>query len=298
LSIPEDLSYVRDERYMIVERATERTYANTTGEGRGNFGAISLPNYAVAVDSSMYPSVAKEFRTYIERTTRTPVTKLILTHCHGDHVFGNQIFKDCQIISSRALATRMSEVAASQWTHQKLEEAAKMRPDSYGNIDLNSLEITFPTVVFDESFTLTDEEFKIVVKKAGGHTVDSSYVHFPAERVLFTGDLIFAQTFPWGGDPTADPDEWITVLKELQQKDIEKIVPGHGPICDLKEIQKYLDFFEPVSEIMKELIAEGRTLEEVVGFDDYPEFYASETPERRRDTLAHWYQVYKAEFVK
>jgi len=283
---------------MIAEQVTERIYANTTGVGRGNFGAISLPNYAVAIDASMYPSVAKEFRTYIERTTGTPITKLILTHYHGDHVFGNQIFTGCQIISSRGLATRMREVAVSQWTRKKLEEAAKMRPDSYGRLDLDSLEITFPTEVFDESFKLIEEGFEIVVKKVGGHTVGSAYVYFPMERVLFAGDLIFAQTFPWGGDPTADPDEWIAVLKEFQQMDIEKIVPGHGSVCDLKEVQTYLDFFEAVAKMMKELIAEGRTQEEVVGFDGYPEFYSSETPERRRDTLAQWYQVYKAKLGK
>jgi len=283
---------------MIAEQVTERTYANTTGEGRGNFGAINLLNYAVAIDASMYPSVAKEFRTYIERTTGTPITKLILTHYHGDHVFGNQIFNDCQIISSRALATRMREVAASQWTREKLEEAAKMRPDSYGRLDLDSLEITFPTEVFDESFKLMDERFEIVVKKVGGHTVGSAYAYFPTERVLFAGDLIFAQTFPWGGDPTADPDEWIAALKEFQQMDIKKIIPGHGPVCDLKEAKTYLDFLEPVAKMMKELIAEGRTQEEVVRFDGYPEFYSSETPERRRDTLAQWYQAYKAKLGK
>jgi len=283
---------------MILEQVTERTYANTTGEGRGNFGAIILPNYAVAIDASMYPSVAKEFRTYIERTMGTPVTKLILTHYHSDHVFGNQIFRDCQIISSNALATRMREVATSQWTREKLEEAAKMRPDSYRKLDLGGLEITFPTEVFDESFTLRDEGFEILVRKVGGHTVGSSYVYFSAERVLFAGDLIFAQTFPWGGDPTADPDEWIAALKDFQQMDIGKIVPGHGPVCDLKEVQVYLDFFEPVAKAMKKLISEGRTQEEVIGFDGYPRFYASETPERRRDTLAQWYQVYKAKLGK
>jgi cyclase len=283
---------------VIVERVTERTYANTRGEGRGNFGAIIMPNYAVAIDSGMYPSVAREFRTDIERTTGVMVTRLILTHYHGDHVFGSQIFKDGQIISSRDLATRMREVAASQWTREKLEESAKMRPDSYGKLDLANLEITFPTKVFDESITLRDEGYTILVKRGGGHTADSAYVYFPEERVLFAGDLIFAQTFPWGGDSTADPDEWIAVLKEFQQLSIEKIIPGHGPVCDLNEVQVYLDFFEPVAKTMKELIAGGRTLEEVVSFDGYPEFYASETPERRRDTLAQWYQVYKAKLEK
>jgi hypothetical protein len=54
---------------MILEQVTKRTYANTTGEGRGNFGAIHLPNYVVAIDSGMYPSVAEQSRAYIEKTT-------------------------------------------------------------------------------------------------------------------------------------------------------------------------------------------------------------------------------------
>lgn len=283
---------------MIVEQVTERTYANTTGETRGNVGAISLPNYAVVVDTGMYPVVAKEFRTHIETITGTPVTKVILTHYHGDHVFGNQIFKDCQIISSDDLEGRMREMAVEQWTRDKLKEAAKIRPDSYGLLDLESLEITFPMERFDDTFTLTDEGVEIVAQKVGGHTKGSAYVYFPPESVLFVGDLIFAQTFPWGGDPTADLDAWIRALKGFQQMDIEKIVPGHGPICDLKEVQAYLNFIEPVARIIKELITEGRSQEDVVGFDGYPEFYASETPERRRDTLIQWYQVYKAKLGK
>ena len=283
---------------MIAEKVTERTYANTTGQGRGNFGAISLPNYAVAIDDSMYPSVAKEFRTYIQKIAGTAVRKLVLTHYHSDHVFGNQIFKDCQIVSSRAMATEMRKVAAAYWTREKLEDTAKTRPDIYRKLDINNLEITFPTEVFNESVTLEDEGFEIIVKKVGGHTAGSAYVYFPAERVLFAGDLIFAHTFPWGGDPTVDPDKWIDALKEFWRLDIQKIVPGHGPVCDLSEVQVYLGFFEQVAKIVKELIAEGRTREEVVRFDGYPEFYVSETLERRRDTLAQWYQVYKAKLGK
>ena len=279
---------------MIAKKVTERTYANTTGEGRGNFGAISLPNYAVAIDTGMYPSVAKEFRTYIQKTAGTTVRKLVLTHYHSDHVFGNQIFKDCQIISSRAMADEMRKVAAVHWTREKLEDTAKTRPDVCRKLDINNLEITFPTVVFDESITLKDEGFEIIVKKVGGHTAGSIYVYFPAERVLFTGDLIFAHTFPWGGDPTVNPDKWIDALKEFCRLDIQNVVPGHGPVCDLGEIKVYLVFFEKVSKILKELISEGLTRKEVIEFDGYPEFYASETPERRRDTLAQWYGVYKA----
>ena len=247
----------------------------------------------VAIDSGMYPSISEDFRAFIEKTTETPVKKLILSHHHADHVFGNQSFNDCEIISSRAMATLMSEFATTQWTREKLEEIAEMRPDVYKKLDLASLKITVPTEVFDDSFRLVDEEFEILVKKVDGHTRGSSIIYFKAERVLFAGDLIFAKTFPWGGDPTADLDEWIAALKNILQMDIDKIVPGHGQICDLKEVQAYLDFFEPVAQTIKKLILEGQTREEVIEFDGYPEFYATETPERRRDSLAQWYQVYK-----
>ncbi len=276
---------------MIIEQVTERTYF--TEETIGNVGAISMPNYAVVIDSGMYPEMAQEYRNYIEKTTGTPVLKLILTHCHGDHVFGNQIFKDCQLIASNDLEIRMKNVAEEQWTREKLEETAQMRPDVYGQLNLDKLEITFPKEIFDDSFILTDEGVEIITQKVGGHTKGSAYVYFPAESVLFVGDLIFAQTFPWGGDPTADLDAWIQALKGFQHMDIDWIIPGHGPKCDLKEVQTYLNFFEPVAKVMKEMIADSRSMEEVIEFDDYPEFYPSDTPERHRDSLAQWYRVYK-----
>lgn len=276
---------------MILEQVTERTYANTTGEGRGNFGVISLPNYAVAIDSSMYPSVARQFRTYIQGVTGTPVTKLILTHYHSDHVFGNQVFSDCEIISSRDMDDVMRDAAAN-WTGEKLRDAVKTRPEMYEKLDIDNLKITFSTRTFDESLTLTDDGFKIIAKKVGGHTSGSTYVYFPADQVLFAGDLIFHHSFPWGGDPTADLDQWISAFREMLQLDVKKIVPGHGSVCDLQEVQRYLDFFEQVAGTMKELIAEGRSEEEVVEFDAYPKFYTSENPERRKETLARWYKGY------
>jgi glyoxylase-like metal-dependent hydrolase (beta-lactamase superfamily II) len=283
---------------MILEKVTERTYANTTGEARGNFGAIRFPKYAVAIDAGMYPAVAKRFRSYIERETKVPVKKLILTHYHGDHVFGSQIFRDCQIISSCVLATQMIEAAQNQWKIEKLKESAKMRPESYGKLNLDKLKITFPTEIFEETMLLTDDEFKIVIKRVGGHTAGSTYAYFPMEQVLFVGDLIFSKMFPWGGDPTVDPDEWIAALKEFLQMDVQKIVPGHGPLCDLTEVQTYLDFIEQTTKIMKELILEGRTREEVVNFNGYPEFYTPEAVDRRIDTFERWHEIYEMKHEK
>ena len=283
---------------MLVEQITERTYANLTGASRCNLGAISMPNYAVIIDTGMYPPITQEFRLYIEKVTGTPVKKAILTHGHSDHVFGNQIFKDCDIIANHAINAQMRESAPIEWTREALDETAKLKPDSYDPLDLDILEIIFPTEVVADSFTLTDDGYDIVYKQIGGHSADSSYIYFPAEKVIFVGDLLFSHEFPWGGSPTSNLDTWIQTFKEFQQLNVHKIVPGHGTVCGLDKVQVYLDFFESVAKIMKEQINEGRTQKEIVEYDGYPDFFPPRTPEWRRDSLTQWYQVYKSNLTK
>jgi len=91
---------------MLKEQTSNRTFTYITGEPNETWriGAVSLPNYAVVIDTGMYPFFAAKIRKDLESSTGTPVTKLMLTHYHGDHVFGNQAFKDCQIISSRLIS--------------------------------------------------------------------------------------------------------------------------------------------------------------------------------------------------
>ena len=49
-----------------LEIVSPHTVANTTGLGRGNVGAISLKNFVIAVDSTIYAKTAKIFRTNLE----------------------------------------------------------------------------------------------------------------------------------------------------------------------------------------------------------------------------------------
>ncbi len=157
--------------------------------------------------------------------------------------------------------------------------------------------MTFPTLTFREALCLRDDGFELRMFHVGGHTEDSSVIYFPEENTLFSGDLIFAGEFPWAGDETCNPREWMDALRLFKQIDADKIVPGHGPICDQSEIDRYLGFFEETTSILKELISEGFTKKEVQEYKDLPSPYADErrigTYERRSGTLARWYDFYK-----
>ena len=273
---------------MRLDIVSERVYANCDGETGGNVGIVVIDDAVVAVDAQ-YPVSAYDFRVSIASVSDKPVTHLLLTHDHGDHVLGNQAFEDCTIVSHRRLKEKMEENLRGQWAPGNLE---KMLVDIKANRPerawlYEGLRIVLPTETFEERYTLEGVE----VIKLGGHTDCSSIVHVPGEKVLFAGDLVFAKMFPWAGDPTADPDVWIESFKTMLEMDVDTIIPGHGPLCDKAEVETQLAWFEAARDEMKSLIAGGASVEEAVGHDGYPEFYDSRG-DRRERSLRHWYKVW------
>ena len=274
---------------MKLDRVSEKVYANTTGETGGNVGIVVLEDNVAVVDAQ-YPVSGADFRRSISSLTQKPVTHLLLTHYHGDHVFGNQAFGDCEIVAHRLLKEKMEENLGTVWAPDNLEkmmeDVRRNRPERAWLYE--GLKIVLPTKTFDECFTLDGVE----MIHMGGHTAGSSVVYVPDDRVLFAGDLVFAETFPWAGDPTANPDDWIQAFKAIVTMDVETIVSGHGPLCDKSEIKVQLEWFEAVRDEMKRLIGEGASMDEAVEYDGYPSFYESERPERRDDSLRHWYRFW------
>lgn len=274
---------------MKLDPISDRVYANLSGETGGNVGIIELEDHVLAVDAQ-YPVSGRDFRASISSVTAKPVTHLCLTHYHGDHVFGAQAFTDCEIVAQRWLKAKMEENLQSVWApehrDQFLADVQANRPENLWLYE--GLRIVLPTQVFDERLQLNGVE----MIHMGGHSADSSILYFSDDRVLFAGDLIFAQTFPWAGDPSADPDQWIHAFTRLLKMEIDTVIPGHGPLCDKTEIKVQQDWFEAVRDHMQMLIAQGVPIEDAVQDPDYPSFYASERPERRTDSLRHWYRFW------
>jgi len=275
--------------WMRLDRVSERVYANTEGSTGGNVGIVILDDAVAAVDAQ-YPVSGADFRRSIPSVTRKPVTHLLLTHHHGDHVFGAQAFEDCEIVAHRLLKERMEENLRTAWAPGNLEkiieDARRISPERARLYE--GLRIVLPTVTFEDRFTLDGVE----MIHLGGHTAGSSVVYVPDDRVLFAGDLVFAERFPWAGDPSADPDTWMEAFRAMLAMDVETIVPGHGPLCDKSEIETQLEWFEAVRAEMRRLIADGASMEEAVEHDGYPRFYPAERPEWRDDSLRRWYRVW------
>ncbi len=274
---------------MKLHKVSDKVYANWDGETGGNVGVIELPEHTLAVDAQ-YPGSAKQFREAIPRATEKPLTHLLLTHVHGDHVFGNMVFKDLEIVSQKRLYEKMKENLKNEWAPGNLEKMLETykrdAPERWWLFE--GLEIVLPTTTFKDKWTLEGVEFIHMP----GHTDCSSVVYIQDDKTLFAGDLLFVNRFPWAGDPTANPDKWIESFQRMLDMDIENIIPGHGPLCDLEEVEKQLQWMKELRWIMKGLIEDGAPEEEAINYK-YRELYPTDRPEWQKRSYSRWYKVWK-----
>lgn len=253
-----------------------------------NAGAINFPNFIVAIDPTMYPPDARGFRTEIEKKYNKTVKFLLITHYHGDHVFGAAPFKDVEILAHESQLELIEERLKGEWSKASFEEWKKEEPDRAVAID--QIKICKPTKTFKSEFTISDEEngYRMEIYHAGGHTKDSSFAYFPREKVVFAGDLMFAQSFPWAGDQTCNPDAWIQAFEKIITLDFEYVIPGHGPIVGREEIVKHLDFFRNLRKIIIESIEKGISVDDI----KIPEFYAPVQPGMDSRSIEYWIKFY------
>ena len=273
---------------MTYEKITDNVYAITDGSTRGNVAAVVLPSEIIFIDSGMNLPIIKKFREELEKETGKKTSTLIITHTHFDHVAGNKVFKDCRIIASKHTKERMIHSKENDWTPEKFEEWKKNAEDPSA---LEGFEYILPTETLEKTLEIKDYDTKLLIKNTGGHTAGSTYVYYPIAKALFAGDNLFINSFPWAGDQSADPQLWIDTFKEYLSLDVEYFIPGHGPVCDKKEVEKYLNYFEKVVVLMRKMITEGFTEDKVVEKANEIEFYPPRRETWKDASLKKWFQV-------
>jgi len=145
--------------------------------------------------------------------------------------------------------------------------------------DFSGVTLTPPTTLLDERLELELPGIPVHLIHVGpAHTAGDVIVHLPAERVLFTGDILFRLCTPIGWEGTTD--RWIAALDEIVALAPEVIVPGHGPLCGLEGPREMKAYLEYVRSEAKRFFAAGlSTLEAAKRIDLGP--YAGWTePER------------------
>ena len=267
-----------------LESITPLTVANTTGEGRGNAGGIALRNFCIAIDSTMYVKTGELLLRNLESKFGVPVKYLIITHYHGDHIFGIKPFKDICVLSSELTSKIMTNDETKTRYAEFIKGVAKEGPIGEG------IEYIIPTLLFKDKLTIQDEDLHIKIYHTGGHTAGSSFISFPHEKVVFAGDLIFENTFPYAGDPTCDPELLINALKKMQEINADIYIPGHGPIMKgASSLDRHIKFYNEFRNIVKDAIRDKITSEKV----SIPDTFGEPDEGRKNMSVNHWLNFYK-----
>lgn len=205
-----------------------------------NAAFVVTPAGVVVIDALGSPELAKRLAAEIRKITPLPITHVIVTHYHADHVYGLQTFKamGARIIAHRAAKAYLNSETARLRLEASREELAPWINEGTQLVEADEW--------IDGDALLTVGGMPFQIKLVGpSHTPEDLMVYLPQEQVLFAGDLVFRSRIPYVGQ--ADSRHWIMALDTLLAFDAAAIVPGHGPIStearkDMQLTREYLRY--------------------------------------------------------
>jgi len=232
-----------------------------------NAGFVITQTGVVVIDALGSPPLTQRLAEEIRRVTPLPITHVLVTHYHADHVYGLQTFKT---LGARILAHRASLLYLNSDTARLRLQAS--REELFPWVDDNTHLVEADEWI-DASQELLIGGVRFVIKPVGpAHTPEDLAVYLPDQKILFAGDLVFRSRIPFVGQ--ADSRHWITAIDELLSFDTAAIVPGHGPMSQeaRKDMQQTRDYLVYVRKVMGEATENMEPFEEAYKHADWTQF--------------------------
>ncbi len=216
--------------------------------GGGNSGVIVGDKGVIVIDAKTTPAAGKELLEDIAKITPKPVTTVIETHSDGDHVNG--------------LASFPSGITIIAHENNKKEQETALKAGGRGAPPAGHL----PT----QTISKNKEDLKIEGQKvevlhwAPAHTSGDLVVFLPAEKIVFTGDIITTQPDALIHlEKNGSSAGWVTTAKGVAALNADQFVPGHGNVLTKADIQKKATDVAAKRAKIKALVAQGKTLDEI-----------------------------------
>lgn len=213
----------QDPKVVTVDKLKDNLYVL---KGGGGNTAVFLTADGVTVVDAKNPGWGQPILDKIKEITSKPVTRIINTHTHGDHVSGNVEFP----------AT--VEVIVQENTKANMDKM-----DIFKQHDGRGL----PKKTFKDKMTVGKGDDRIDLYYFGrGHTNGDTIVVFRALRTAHFGDLFARKALPFvdgtnGGSVVEYPQTLTKAFAKI--KNVDTIINGHAdtttPWADLKTYAEF-----------------------------------------------------------
>jgi cyclase len=259
-----EIEKVRDNLFMI------------TGGG-GNTAAFVTAGGVVLVDTKL-ANWGQAIMDKVRSVTDKPITMIINTHTHGDHVGSNDFFPaSVEVVAHEN--TKANMVKMKEFEGEK----AQFLPDR----------------TYADRLTLLAGPDRIDLYYFGpGHTNGDTIVVFPALRVAHTGDLFARPAAPGidvnnGGSGVAYPETLRKAAAGI--KGVETVIPGHTPSTTTwAAFVEFGEFNAAFLAVVQEAVSSGKTADEAAAGLTLPEKFKEYAMQGAKENVTKIYAELKS----
>jgi cyclase len=202
----------QEERNVTIQSMDVRENLYVLSGGGGHTAALVTEDQGVIVVDTKLAGWGQSIIDTMQLITDQPVTTIINTHTHGDHVGGNTDFPaTIEVVAHANAASRMRQM------------------DAFSGANAGAL----PDRTYTDTMTLFEGRDQIDLYHFGaGHTDGDTVVVFSGIGMAHLGDLFAFRGPPYidvanGGSGVAYPDTLDAIVSGVEG--ITRVIPGHIP---------------------------------------------------------------------
>ena len=223
-----------------------------------NIGFIIGDQSVAVIDTGGSLKIGRQLLKAIREKTSLPISYVINTHVHLDHIYGNAAF-----INENPIFVG----------HSELPKAMLLRKEFYETTNQNFLNIPpEESIQIPPSLLISinkPQEIDLGNRKLrleafpSAHTNNDLIVVDMNTKTAWLADLMFTERTP---SMDGDIHGWINALEKIEKSNYEVIIPGHGtpPANNNKAIRKIKSYLELLRNEIRQAIDDGMDLQDAL----------------------------------
>jgi glyoxylase-like metal-dependent hydrolase (beta-lactamase superfamily II) len=260
-------------------------------KGGGGNTAVFVQANGITVVDTKNPGWGQPILDKIKELSPKPVTTIINTHTHGDHVSGNVEFPGTvDVVVQENTAVNMKKMAPATGTGQP---GAPPPPNIFEQNQGRGL----PKRTFKDKMTLGSGADRIDLYYFGrGHTNGDAWVVFPAARVVHAADIFSGKNLPLldanNGGSGVEIGNSLAKAYDALNKSTDTIITGHSSQMTMSDLQQYAQFNREFLAAVQEAKKAGKTPEDTAKSWTMPAKYAGYAAPQPARLLANVQIIY------
>jgi glyoxylase-like metal-dependent hydrolase (beta-lactamase superfamily II) len=277
------------------QQAPQRSIVNITGQlyraqNNNHYTVFLVTPEGIIMSDPINRDFSRWLKSEIASRFKVPVRYVLYTHSDWDHASGGVVWADtAEFVGHRNMLAALAPPAGNppltgdavkmdanrNGLIERTEAAGAVAQrfalfDYNGDAVVSGAEIARgsvsdvypPTTTYVDRHTVTLGGKRVTMTYLGtAHADDSSVLHFPDERAVFSADILQVRRLPGGLEPTVGA--WIDALTIVNSLDFEHALTGHAMAGTKRDAADELRYLEDISRGVAAGVGAGRSLAEI-----------------------------------